>query len=250
MKRAILIFLLFITSGTFAQTSFTFGLLRGYPVGKYGSTNLQEGGSFAEPGWGIMIDAETSFRKFPDNLMVGVSFSYQNNPVEHNLLGESFSNYFNEELNTSGYSVTFTPFTFQPIALNFGASYSLIFKEFMSLKFKLGAGFMFSNINPTSVVFTDPNGDVVFEDVMVHASEPSFIYQVGVDFGFLVGDYIRIGGFVNHSMSNEKFTSQLGNTDLLESNFFMTYINPGISLSFILPKIPDEDIYWSESILD
>lgn len=230
MKKTILLlpfFLAFLSMNAYGQSKITAGYFQSYPLGLYGSTNAEDG-SFAEKGWGFLLEHRAALPNFPDGLYLGFHYSYQHNEFNSGafadaldkLLGQSFVSDVSES-------------SYNPSVITLGPYYEFIILNKLSIELKTGAGILFTNIDPVSIDVYDAASNLLFTEELKFKSQASFTYLAGVSVAYNLSRRLRAGLFMEHSASKEKIDSALNNIEGVSNEFKISYLNAGINLSVL-----------------
>lgn len=209
-----------------AQEKYSIGYFRSNPIGDYRSTDY-ENGSFAETGWGVMLQNKSSLPNWPEGLSLGLHLSYQENPINFPALSAALDEQLDGTVSTRVSGGRYNPFV---VAI--GPFYDLAIGEIFSIGVKTGFGVMFTNIDPIVIdVFNDQNVRI-FNEVLRFEGRPAITYLFGLKVGAKLSQKVTLGLFADHSAANEpvQTTSELLPT--VNSVFRISYINTGVSLSF------------------
>lgn len=231
MKKTILFLYLFLTSflimNAYGQSKITAGYFQSYPLGLYGSTSAEDG-SFAEKGWGFLLEHRASLPSFPDGLYLGFHYSYQHNEFNsaafENELDKLLGQYFTSDVSKS---------SFNPSVITLGPYYEFIILNRLSIELKTGAGILFTNIDPISIDVYDAASRLLFTEELKFKSQPSFTYLAGLSVAYNLNRRLRAGLFMEHSASTEKIDSELNNIEGISNEFKISYLNAGINLSIL-----------------
>lgn len=228
-KALLIFFLTFWISQSFAQEQYIVGVFRANPIGKFASTNLEDGG-FAKTGFGILLENKARDSSWPEGLFFGTHFTYQSNELDRNSVEAAFNQELGGSFNTEVTGGNYNPFT-----ITLGPFYDLALTEHVRLGLKSGIGFMITNIDPMLIVVRDDNRTALFSEVLRTEGIPTFTFLLGIDIGYSFNDAFGIRVFADYTQAKEEVKATFETDDIsseFTSDFTLNAINTGIRISF------------------
>lgn len=228
MKKFFLISLIIIAGIHFktnAQQKFSIGYFQSYPLGVYGSTDIADG-SFAQPGWGVVLESRAKMPNLPDGLFLGFHYSYQYNDFDSQAFATAIDNSLGDPFRS-----LVSNSSYHPSVITLGPYYEFNPINRFSVELRSGLGIMFTNIDPIVINVYDGFNSLVYSEVFRFQSKPTFTYLAGMTVGFDITRYLRLGAFVEHSSAKEEIKSTFDNIDFVSSEFKLIYLNAGINFS-------------------
>ncbi len=232
MKRKILTpffaLCIFLTAfDSFAQNQTSFGAFLAMPVGKFKSTDLNEGG-FALNGWGIVLDTKNPLKNFPKGLSFYSHSTFQWNAMDTKTMQEEFT----KEL---GYRTEISDSKYSPLLTTIGPAYDFPVGEKVTLGLNGTAGIIFNNTKAFSVTVYDANNVVLVKELYNFEGNIAFAYTFGAQIKFeVIPDLFAISLYGDYTGAKQKTDVSSQNTSL-ETFQSLNYLNFGIKLVMTKP---------------
>jgi len=231
MKKSVYIFVILLATGlynlSYGQQKLSLGYFQSFPIGAYGSTDLQSG-SYAEPGWGVVLENRASMPGFPDGLYLGFHYSYQYNSFNSEEFAKDLASIAENDI-----YIAISEASYNPSVITFGPYYEFVPFNGFSVELKAGAGILFTNIDPLVIDIYNDRDMLLRSEVLRFSSQPTFTYLAGLGIGFDISRSFRLGIFAEHSSSKEKIKTTFDNVEGIGSEFRISYLNAGISLALL-----------------
>jgi len=197
-----------------------------FPVGDFGSTDLDKGG-FAETGWGIALDSRMSGKKWPQGLEAYFHSTYQWNKMNTEAVARAYTEYFN-------YKTTVSESRYSPIIATLGPSYYYAMNDKIEIGIYSGAGVLFNNTKAFTVKIYDDMGVNILNEVVNFDNRPAFAYMFGIDIDFeILEDMLKIGIFADYSSAKQKTELSFSTAEPADTFQKLQYLNAGIKFIFI-----------------
>ncbi|MDQ6482026.1 hypothetical protein [Dyadobacter sp. LHD-138] len=209
---------------SYAQERHTIGVFRSFPTGKFGSSHL-DGGGFAKSGWGFLLENNAKPKSFAKWLSLATRFSYQKNEIDTKGLARKFTEVL-------GYETRISDAAYEPITLLVGPQIELPLRRKLHLQLKSGFGVMFTKVNAFNITVFDPQGAVLFEDVLDGSGNIPFAYMGGVQLRQGITEKISVNLFTEYTSAKGKMGSKLGKIRIKPSEFDISTLSLGLSLRF------------------
>lgn len=225
---SVLLFLSLFAQNSFSQQKINIGYFQSFPLGSYGSTDLSTG-SFAEPGWGVMVESRSGMPNFPEGLYLSLHYSYQYNNFNSNAFASGL-----DEVLGGGLSSRVAAASYNPSVITLGPVYEWEPLSRLTVEAKAGAGIMITNIDPIVISIFDDQGNNIISEVLRFESKPTITYLAGVHVSYHLSKILNLGLFAEHSFANEEIKTTFGGVEGINSRFSILYINAGLMLSLTL----------------
>lgn len=208
-----------------AQSKYVLGTFVGWPIGDFGSTSVEDG-SFAQPGWGMLLENEARFKSWPRIFSLGLHLSYQQNGMDDSAMAQSFTSALNFRTEVSEAK-------YRPLIITFGPFFDIPITPRFDVGIKTGIGFALTNIDSFEVsVYPSPNETPVVYDIDFKTS-PSFSYLLGLNGEFKITRVIGLTAFVDFSAARSKVDSFVGTVGRAQSHFDLSFMNTGVGVAVI-----------------
>jgi hypothetical protein len=204
------------------QEKHTVGYFRSFPVGKFGSSHLDNGG-FAKAGWGFLLENSSKPKIFPKWLTFGTRFSYQKNKIDT----EGLSRRFTEAL---GYETRIGEASYEPIMLLAGPHLEMGIHKNLHLQLKSGFGVMFTKVNAFTIEVLDAQGKVLLNDVLDASGNIPFAYLAGAQLRQVLTKNLSVSLFADYTSAKGEMGSKLGKIRTKASEFDIATLSTGLSL--------------------
>ena len=223
----------------------TLGGFASIPVGKFGSTDLNDGGGFVKTGWGIVFDSKLRSESWADFFSLNLHSTYQWNQIDNGAVAEAYAADFAEIF--PNYVVDFVEVgesRHAPIVLTLGPKFDIPLADGITLGVTAGVGVMFNNTKSFRLSYqlspADPMDTSLtafgFEDVIKFDNNPAFTYMLGLDLTFQVVDnLLDITLYADFNAANQTTEFELSDTEPVKSVEEMRYLNTGIKLTLYTP---------------
>ena len=197
-----------------------------FPVGDFGSTDLDKGG-FAETGWGIALDSRMSGKKWPQGLEVYFHSTYQWNKMNTEAVSQAYTD-------TIGLRTVVSGSRYSPIIATLGPSYYYAINDKIEIGMYSGVGVLFNNTKAFSIKVYDDMGVNVLNEVVNFDNRPAFAYLFGIDIDFeVLEDILKIGLFADYSSAKQKTELSFSSAEPADTFQKLQYLNAGIKFIFI-----------------
>lgn len=229
-KPLILAILLFSSVALMAQDKgTTFGGFASIPVGKFGSTDLNDGGGFVKTGWGIVFDSKLRGSSWKEFFSLNLHSTYQWNQIDNEAVAIAYT----EEL---GYRTEVGESRHAPIIITLGPKFDFGLTEGITLGVTGGAGVMFNNTKSFRLEVFDDQDNTIFNEVVKFDNNPAFTYTLGLDLTFkVIDDLLDIAVYADFNAANQALEFEFGSIEPVKSVEEMRYLNTGIKLTLYTP---------------
>lgn len=230
-KPLIVAFLILSSTALVAQDKgTTFGAFASIPVGKFGSTDLENGGGFVQTGWGIVFDSKIRRDSWKEFFSLNFHSSFQWNQIDNQAVAEAYTEYLGArtEVGESRHA---------PIVTTLGPKFDFPVSEGITLGVTGGVGVMFNNTKSFRLQIFDTQNNTVFNEVVKFDNNPAFTYTLGLDLTFMViDDLLDIALYADFNAANQSLEFEFGNIEPVKSVEEMRYLNTGIKLTLYSPN--------------
>ncbi len=222
--KTVIILLSFFTLNLNAQDVSTLGFFASIPVGEFASTDLKNGGGFAEPGWGIVFDSRMRQEKWMKGLYFHFHSTYQWNKMNTDLIQELYTK-------SSGYKTTISESKYSPIFTTVGIGYDYSITDKISIGFFPSAGVVFGNTKAFTVKVYDDTDQLLANEVVNFDNNVAFAYALSIDLSFeVITDLLSIGLYADYAYSKQSTDVDFSTAEPITSFQKLQYINTGIKL--------------------
>jgi|GEM_PF-7086460 hypothetical protein len=158
-----------------AQKATSFGAMASIPVGKFASTDINDGG-YAKTGWGLYFDSKTIMKN-------GISFISHSTYSWVSLNQADLAKTFTAEL---GRKTTIDGGRHMPFLTTLGIGYEVHPTPAITIGVSAQGGLMYNSFKPFDINVYDNNNNLLFSDNLKFDSQFSFAYVFGAQVGFNV----------------------------------------------------------------
>lgn len=228
-KIKIIVFSFLLISGStissFGQSETSIGAFMATPVDKFRSTDL-DGGGFAKPGWGIVVDSKNNFKGLPEALTIYLHGTFQWNAMDTDALANRFTTALGNrtEISDSKYS---------PILTTIGPAYDFSITENLKFGLSATAGIMFNNTKAFTVKVYDSRNDMILNEHFNFDDKVSFAYTFGAELKYmLIPDLFGISIYSDYTGATQ--STDISSQSFQINNSFqkLQYFNFGGKLIF------------------
>lgn len=207
----------------------TFGAFASIPVGKFGSTDLENGGGFVKTGWGIVFDSKIRMDSWKEFFSLNLHSTYQWNQIDNQAVAKAYT----EEL---GYRTEVGESRHSPIVMTLGPKFDFMLSQGLTLGVTGGVGIMFNNTKSFRLQVFDTQNNSIFNDVVQFDNNPGFTYSLGLDLTFeIVENLLDIALYADFNAANQTIAFEFGSIEPVKSVEEMRYLNTGIKLTLYTP---------------
>jgi len=228
MKKNLIVFVVLLVicvaqKNVFAQSESSFGLFLAFPVGKFKSTDLEDGG-FAKTGWGIVFDSKSHYKFLPENLSLYFHSSYQWTKIDTEKLSEEYS----ESL---GLTTEISDSKYSPIVTTVGPAYNIPLNDKITFGLTASIGVIFNNTKAFTIQIYDSNDALLAKEVVNFDNAIAFAYTFGAEIKFqLVPDVLAFALFADYCGASQKVDVDFTTADPIDSFQKLQYLNSGFKL--------------------
>ena len=228
---SLVVALLTISSATLSaqDKGTTLGGFASIPVGKFGSTDLNDGGGFVKTGWGFVFDSKLRSKNWKDFFSLNFHSSYQWNQIDNEAVAKAYT----EEL---GFRTEVGESRHAPIVTTIGPMFDFALSDGIILSATGGVGIMFNNTKSFSIQVFDDQNNTLYSDVVKFDNNPAFTYVLGLDLTFkVIDDLLDIALYADFNAANQSLEFEFKNIAPVKSVEEMRYLNTGIKLTLYTP---------------
>lgn len=210
-----------------AQSNSFMGAFISTPVGKFASTDLEDGGGFAESGWGLVFASDLRGKSWPEYFSLYSHSTYQWNSMDNAALSTAYTNYL-------GQRTTVTQSRYSPVISTLGPKFDL--KMANNLKFGLtgGIGVMFNNTKAFTIKVYDDQNVEVLKELVNFDNLPAFTYRLGADINYaLIPDVLSLSLFADYTAGTQKVDIEFTTADPTTAHEKLQFFNAGLMLVLI-----------------
>ena len=213
------------------QSETEIGGFAAIPLGELGSTDLGDGGGFAETGWGIRIYSKKNWKILPEGMSIGFFSTYQWSKIDNSALSEAYTEVL-------GQRTEVTDSRYAPFTTALGPNYEWSFGK-MSLDVRAHIGVMFLNTKSITLNVFDDGGSEVLSETVNFDNDPAFLYGGGLALGFeLIPDIMDIALTADFLHAKQNVDVSFESTQAIDSSQNLSYLNAGLSI--VIKPIPEK----------
>lgn len=219
-----LLFISFYSFQSFGQSESSFGAFLASPVGKFKSTDIEEGG-FAKSGWGIVFDSKRELPFLPEGWSMYSHSTYQWNKMDTERISEEFTKIL-------GANTVVSESRYSPILTTLGPAYDYIINDQLTFGINAGIGIMFNNTKAFTVKVFDENDNEIVSELVNFDNHVAFAYMGGAELNYEVyPDLITITLFLNYTGASQKTDLSFTTADPVDSFQQLQYLNTGFRIA-------------------
>jgi hypothetical protein len=228
MKKAYLVACLFFCYfNSLAQNNSFMGAFISTPVGKFASTDLEDGGGFAESGWGIVFASDLKGKSWPEYFSLYSHSTYQWNSMDNAALSKAYTSYL-------GQRTTVTQSRYSPVITTLGPKFDIGLAKNLNFGLTGGLGVMFNNTKAFTIKVYDDQNVEVLKEVVNFDNLPAFTYRLGADINYtLLPDVLSLSLFADYTAGTQKVDIEFTNADPTSAHEKLQFFNAGIMLVLI-----------------